>query len=96
MVLYPLIRGKEGMGGGDTKYIAGIGTFLGIPGVLFSIFISSILALFVLLPLRAGKKVNLKNQFPYGPFLVTAAIIYVLVGYELIDAYLSFYELLRY
>ncbi len=44
-VSYDLIRKKEGLGGGDIKLIAGIGTFVGIKGVIFTIFAGSFFGL---------------------------------------------------
>ncbi|MHB1692774.1 MAG: prepilin peptidase [bacterium] len=44
-VFYDLIRKKEGLGGGDIKLIAGIGAFLGIKGVIFTIFAGSFFGL---------------------------------------------------
>lgn len=40
---YRLLRGKEGMGMGDVKLLAMIGSFVGWPGVLFTIFFGSCL-----------------------------------------------------
>ncbi len=39
---YRLVRGREGMGMGDVKLMAMVGAFLGWPGVLFTLFIGSI------------------------------------------------------
>ena len=44
-VFYDFIRKKEGLGGGDIKLIAGIGAFLGIKGVIFTIFAGSFFGL---------------------------------------------------
>ncbi|RZD16302.1 MAG: prepilin peptidase [Candidatus Acididesulfobacter guangdongensis] len=44
-VFYELVRKKEGLGGGDIKLIAGIGAFLGVKGVIFTIFAGSVFGL---------------------------------------------------
>jgi len=43
---YRLIRGKEGMGMGDVKLMAMVGAFLGWQGVLFTLFIGSVVGSF--------------------------------------------------
>jgi leader peptidase (prepilin peptidase)/N-methyltransferase len=44
-ISYSAIRKQEGLGGGDIKLIAGIGSFIGIKGVFFVIFTGSVFAL---------------------------------------------------
>lgn len=44
-LFYSAIRKQEGLGGGDIKLIAGIGSFIGIKGVFFVIFIGAVFAL---------------------------------------------------
>jgi len=44
-VFFDLLRKKEGLGGGDIKLIAGIGAFLGVKGVIFTIFAGSVFGL---------------------------------------------------
>ncbi len=85
-LLGELIFKKEAMGGGDIKLLGGIGAFLGLKGVLFSLFFSSFLGsvigiLFILL----GKK-QLTSKLPFGPYLSLAAICYIFFGEWLIKA----------
>jgi leader peptidase (prepilin peptidase) / N-methyltransferase len=86
--LIALISGG-GMGGGDIKLIAMIGAFLGLPGVLFTIFVSalsgSVVGLVLMLLGRKGRK----DRVPFGPFLAFGAILYMLVGTDLIQWYLD-------
>lgn len=76
--LYHLIRGREGMGLGDSKMLALIGAFFGWKGVVVSLFggsvVGSIVMAFVLL--RSGKKV-MESEVPFGPFLAIAAVFYL-------------------
>jgi leader peptidase (prepilin peptidase) / N-methyltransferase len=86
--LIALISGG-GMGGGDIKLIAMIGAFLGLPGVLFTIFVSalsgSVVGVMLMLLGRKGRK----DRVPFGPFLAFGAILYMLVGNDLIQWYLD-------
>jgi leader peptidase (prepilin peptidase)/N-methyltransferase len=62
---------KEAMGGGDIKMMAMIGAFLGVQGVLLTIFISSFLgaAIFGPISIKTGKLV------PFGIFLAAGAAV---------------------
>ncbi|PID28005.1 MAG: prepilin peptidase [Candidatus Cloacimonadota bacterium] len=85
--LYFKAKGKVGMGGGDIKYIAAVGTFLGAKGVLFTVFFSSLIALLTVLPFKSLRE----GKFAFGPFLVTASLLFVFFGNYLINLYLSLF-----
>ncbi len=85
--LYLKMKNIEAMGGGDVKLIAGLGTFLGFRGVLLTIFFSSILAIIGFILMRLQKD----RHFPFGPFLILGALVYVLAGDWMIDAYLGLF-----
>lgn len=68
---------KEAMGGGDVKLLAMIGSFLGWKGVLWTIFVSSLLGTVVGLYLRLMKG---RERIPFGPFLGLAAVLYIFFG----------------
>jgi leader peptidase (prepilin peptidase)/N-methyltransferase len=78
--LFKLTTGKEGMGYGDFKLLAGLGAWLGwqaiLPIVLFASVIGALVGLVMKLTggLREGRFV------PFGPFLVGGAIGVLLVG----------------
>ena len=78
--LYEVIRKREGMGMGDVKLLAMIGAFLGINGVVFVIFLSSVLGTIVGLSVIVHKRGDLTYALPFGPFLSAAAVIYVFTG----------------
>jgi leader peptidase (prepilin peptidase)/N-methyltransferase len=84
-----LIRRKEGMGGGDVTLLGLIGAFIGWPGVLFTVFISSVSGTIIAAPLlwRSGK--GLGSQIPYGPFLAFGAVMYIFFGRLFIDWYFT-------
>jgi leader peptidase (prepilin peptidase) / N-methyltransferase len=84
---YQLITGKEGMGGGDIKLLAMIGAFIGWKGVLIVIFISSAAGAFIGIVLMLVANKTLKYAVPFGPFLSLGAVVYILLGPEIIQWY---------
>ncbi len=80
---------KEGLGGGDIKLIAAIGFFVGPVGALFTIFVSSILALTVMISINVDKN----REFPFGPFIIFGSFLYLYCGDILLNSYLSLFQL---
>jgi leader peptidase (prepilin peptidase) / N-methyltransferase len=77
---YQLVAKREGMGGGDIKLLAMIGAITGINGVVFSLFIGSVIGTIVGIPLMLIKKEGTKYAIPFGPFLSMSAVLYLFVG----------------
>lgn len=71
---YKLYSGIDGLGGGDIKFLAMVGAFLGVRGALATLVLSSFLGSFLGLLLIAfrGKKGGTAIQF--GPFLALGAL----------------------
>ncbi len=84
---YELLMKKDGMGGGDIKLLAMMGAAIGWKGVLFTIFISSLVGSIIGLVIMAFSKKDLKLAIPFGPFLSIGAILFVFFGPELIAWY---------
>ena len=87
--LYNLIARRDGMGGGDIKLLAMIGTIIGWKGVIFTIFASSVMGSCVGITMMLIKGKNMKYAIPFGPFLSIGAIAYVFVGSQIIAWYFS-------
>ncbi len=68
---------KESLGGGDVKLGFIIGLTLGYPGIGIRLsLISLIFSAFLALPYALGTVLfNKKNELPFGPFLISSAII---------------------
>ncbi len=86
---YELITKREGMGGGDIKFLAMIGAFLGWKAILPVIFLSSIIGSFVGGFLMLAKKTDSRLAIPFGPFLSLGTVIYLLFGSDLARWYFS-------
>jgi leader peptidase (prepilin peptidase)/N-methyltransferase len=83
------IVSKGGMGGGDVKFMAAMGLFLGWRLTLVALFLSFVTGgLFGTFMLLTGKKKR-KDAVPFGPFLGGSAIVATLYGQQLVSLYLS-------
>lgn len=84
---YYFLTGKQGMGGGDVKLLGMIGVVTGWQGVLFTIFMGSLIGTLVGVPWAYAQKKNMQAAIPFGPFLALGALIYVLWGDLVINWY---------
>lgn len=84
-----LIITRGGMGAGDMKFMAFVGTFLGLRDTLLTIFFGSIIGSLYGLLLILLKGAGLKTAVPYGPFLAMGAFIAALYGNELVQMYVN-------
>lgn len=86
---YQFLTKREGMGGGDIKLLAMIGSFCGIKGVVFTVIFGSLVGTIVGLLLMWAKGEGTKYALPFGPFLSLGALGYVFVGENIIYAYIN-------
>ena len=87
--IWKLLRKKEGMGMGDIKLLALIGVICGPwPALPIILFLSSMSAICVIVPMSIAKKRSLRNALPFGPFLSFASIIWLLHGTELVSLWI--------
>ncbi|NQV17748.1 MAG: prepilin peptidase [Armatimonadetes bacterium] len=88
--LFYLVKKREGLGGGDVKFIAAIGSFIGFTGVLFTVLVSSFTAIIFMLLIL---KYDPKKEFSFGPFMVFGFLIYIIFGEMLTHSYLMLFGL---
>ncbi len=85
---FKLLTGKEGMGYGDFKLLAGLGAWGGVaailPIVLMSSLIGAIVGSFWLLARGKGSG----TPIPFGPFLAAAGWVQIIIQPDLLGAYL--------
>ncbi len=67
------IFGKDAMGGGDIKIMAGVGAFIGWDKVLFAIFIACFLGSIVGIFMMLSKKIGKRQEIPFGPYLAISS-----------------------
>ena len=87
--IYSLITKKEGMGGGDIKLLAMMGAIVGWQGVLFTIFVASLVGTLAGLAVMLQSRKGMKLAVPFGPFLSIGSITYAFFGTPLIDWYFN-------
>jgi len=82
---------KKGMGIGDVKLVAMIGTFIGWEYTLLAIFLASLVGSIIGLTLLVSGVISRKTQIPFGPFITIGTLIIILFGQELINLYISLF-----
>ena len=89
--LYFKFRKIEGLGFGDVKLMAFVGSYTGWFGALFTIFAGSLFGAIIGITYSFLKKEENKGTFqiPFGPFLATAAVIYIFYGEQIRKWYLG-------
>ena len=69
---------KRTLGGGDVKYAGFLGALYGLPGLLVTLLLASVLAIAYYIVFR--KKYAKDGFVPFGPFLGIAVYLYMLLG----------------
>ena len=82
---YRLLRGRDGLGFGDLKLLAAMGTWSGALILPSVIFLASLLALSGILIARWLRKApgDWHAEFPFGPWIIAAYMICLLTGFQL-------------
>ncbi len=78
---FKLITGKEGMGYGDFKMLAALGAWFGVEALPGLILLSALSA--IILQLTARMLGKGERQFPFGPYLGLAGVLWLYWGEHL-------------
>jgi leader peptidase (prepilin peptidase)/N-methyltransferase len=89
--IWKAIRGVPGFGLGDVKMLAMIGAFLGLSGVVVTLFLGALLGSVTGMALMARKRIHMQSKLPFGFFLAIGAIAALFYGGAFVDWYLSFF-----
>lgn len=71
---------KEQIGMGDVKLIVVINLIYGISFTAYSMILSLIIMLLYVIPFLIVKKINLKSQIPFAPFLTIGTTLYMILN----------------
>lgn len=75
--VYYVFTGREGLGGGDIKLLAWLGTLLSWKAIPFVILSASLFGSVIGIMLSRKKAEGLKAMIPFGPFLAFGALLYI-------------------
>jgi len=79
-----LIAGKEAMGFGDVILMGALGLFFGWMDMIAISLIAFLLAAVISIALLASKKKKTDEYIPFGPFIVLASFIVMLVPFDIL------------
>lgn len=71
----------EGLGGGDVKLLSLLGFIVGLKGIFIVLFLASCFSLCFFGAGLVLKRMKMRTQIPFGPFISLGAICYMLVTY---------------
>ncbi len=71
----------EGLGGGDVKLLSLLGFIVGLKGIFIVLFLASCFSLCFFGAGLVLKRMKMRIQIPFGPFISLGAICYMLVTY---------------
>jgi leader peptidase (prepilin peptidase)/N-methyltransferase len=83
------LRNVDAMGFGDVKMLAMVGAFLGLPLVLLTFVLATMMGGIVGVALIVTRRANMATAVPFGTMLAVAALIASLYGDPLLAWYLS-------
>lgn len=79
-----LIAGKEAMGFGDVKLMAGLGLYFGLANTVMITLVSFLLGAIISIILLITKVKKTDEYIPFGPFIVLACFISMFVPFKTI------------
>jgi leader peptidase (prepilin peptidase)/N-methyltransferase len=77
-VLYFKYKGIEGMGGGDIKLLGWIGALMGWQSIIYVIMVSCVTGTLYAIGRRITHKKGFNEPIQFGPFIILAALSFVL------------------
>ncbi len=79
LLTFKLVTGKEGMGMGDVKLMAGLGSFMGFIKLPMVILIAGMSGVLCWVVLYLSGRANRDFRVPFGPFLSAGAMLVIML-----------------
>ncbi len=86
-----LIYKRPAMGFGDVLLAAVCGLYLGWKNFIVTAIVASLVGSIVLLIVRFCRKDDSKTEYPFAPFIMLGAVVALLFGNYIIQAYMSLF-----
>lgn len=83
------LAGKQGMGAGDFKLLAGLGAWLGPFALIPLVLMASLSGVLVGLFLKFNHKLREDSYIPFGPFLALSGVLIAVLGIPPIIAWMG-------
>lgn len=92
---YRGVRGYDGIGMGDVKFVGAAGVWAGCESTPVALALSCVIALaFVAIAIASGAEIGARRRIPFGPCLAAGffivATVQLFTGQDIIDAILAF------
>lgn len=87
-----IVLSRGGMGGGDLKLAAMLGTFLGWQALLVALFVAVMLGGISAVALVASRRLGRKDVIPFGPFLALGGAVALFWAYAILAWYLGGFQ----
>ncbi len=88
-VVFERISGKQGMGAGDFKLLAGLGAWLGPLALLPVVMLASFAGAISGVALKFTHRLREDGYVPFGPFLALAGVIVAVMGIKAIALWMG-------
>jgi leader peptidase (prepilin peptidase)/N-methyltransferase len=66
--------GEGALGGGDVKFMVGVGLMTGLVRILIALFAGALIGGVAIFGLLVARRITLKSYIPFGPFLIAGAV----------------------
>jgi len=87
IVCSDIVLPREAMGLGDVKFMGAIGSFIGWPGVFFTLTVSAMIGAVYGVTMVILRKKEWSGRLYFGPFIALAAAIWIFAGWPLVAWY---------